>query len=98
MGGDQLRRPLRLGSDAQACMRDNDVLGSLMDVRAYLDRIGYRGPLSPATDTLRVLHRQHMLTVPFENLDIGLGARSPSILSASWRRSSTGAVEASATS
>ena len=44
-----------------------------MDVRAYLDRIGYKGPLAPTLDTLRALHRLHMLTVPFENLDIGLG-------------------------
>ena len=72
MGGDQLRRLLRLGSDAQACMRDNDVPGSLMDVRAYLDRVGYHGPIEPTADTLRALHRQHMLNVPFENLDIGL--------------------------
>ena len=44
-----------------------------MDVGAYLDRIGYRGPIESTADTLRALHRQHMLTVPFENLDIGLG-------------------------
>ena len=44
-----------------------------MDVRTYLDRIDYSGPLAPSVDTLRALHRQHMLTVPFENLDIGLG-------------------------
>jgi N-hydroxyarylamine O-acetyltransferase len=44
-----------------------------MDVRAYLDRIGDNGPLTPTGATLRALHRQHMLTVPFENLDIGLG-------------------------
>ncbi len=44
-----------------------------MDVRAYLGRIGYSGPLTPTVDTLRALHRQHMLTVPFENLDIALG-------------------------
>ncbi|PYV26108.1 MAG: hypothetical protein DMG24_07865, partial [Acidobacteria bacterium] len=75
MGGDQLRRLLRLGSDAQACMRYNDVAGSLMDVRAYLDRVGYHGPIEPTADTLRALHRQHMLNVPFENLDIGLGRK-----------------------
>lgn len=40
-----------------------------MDVDAYLDRIG-----SPATD-LRALHRAHLTTVPFENLDIHLGNR-----------------------
>jgi N-hydroxyarylamine O-acetyltransferase len=45
----------------------------LMDLRAYLDRIGYGGPLTPTADTLRTLHRLHLLTVPFENLDIGLG-------------------------
>ena len=44
-----------------------------MDVRAYLIRIGYNRPLTPTVATLRALHRQHMLTVPFENLDIGLG-------------------------
>jgi N-hydroxyarylamine O-acetyltransferase len=46
-----------------------------MDVLPYLDRIGYNGPLAPTADTLRALHRQHMLTVPFENLDIGLGRK-----------------------
>jgi N-hydroxyarylamine O-acetyltransferase len=44
-----------------------------MDVHAYLARIGYNCPLAPTADTLRALHRQHMLTVPFENLDISLG-------------------------
>jgi N-hydroxyarylamine O-acetyltransferase len=44
-----------------------------MDVCQYLDRIGYRGPLTPTSETLHSLHRQHMLTVPFENLDISLG-------------------------
>jgi len=47
--------------------------GQLMNVRAYLDRISYDGPLAPTVETLRALHSQHMLTVPFENLDIGLG-------------------------
>ena len=44
-------------------------------LRAYLDRIGYEGPHTPSAETLRMLHRRHMLTVPFENLDIGLGRR-----------------------
>lgn len=44
-----------------------------MDVAAYLGRIGYKGALAPTLKTLRALHRQHVLTVPFENLDIGLG-------------------------
>ncbi len=44
-----------------------------MDSRAYLDRIGYEGSLALSVDTLREIHRRHMLSVPFENLDIGRG-------------------------
>ena len=39
----------------------------------YLKRIGYRGPLTPHIDVLRRLHRRHLLSVPFENLDIRAG-------------------------
>ena len=49
-----------------------------MDVEAYLRRIGYQASLTPgvyrpSVDLLRSLHRAHLLTVPFENLDIHLG-------------------------
>src|SRR5262249_8131930 len=44
-----------------------------VDVQKYLDRINYSGSLVPSIGTLRGLHRAHMLTVPFENLDIHLG-------------------------
>jgi N-hydroxyarylamine O-acetyltransferase len=44
-----------------------------MNKTSYLNRIGYRGPLAPTIDTLRSLHLAHLLTVPFENLDIHLG-------------------------
>jgi N-hydroxyarylamine O-acetyltransferase len=44
-----------------------------MDVEAYLRRISYDGQLDPCVSTLRDLHRQHLFTVPFENLDIALG-------------------------
>ena len=44
-----------------------------MDVDAYLERIGYDGPRQPSLETLRGLHRNHLYTVPFENLDIALG-------------------------
>ncbi len=40
-----------------------------MDVSAYLNRINYRGPRDVSADTLRALHIQHLLAVPFENLD-----------------------------
>ena len=45
---------------------------TVMDVAAYLDRIGYSGSTEPTAETLCRLHRAHMLTVPFENLDIAL--------------------------
>ena len=43
-----------------------------MDVEAYLRRIEYNGPRQPSASLLRSLHRQHLFTVPFENLDIPL--------------------------
>jgi len=45
----------------------------MVNVAAYLDRIGYAGPTEPTAETLRALHRAHMLAVPFENLDIHIG-------------------------
>lgn len=41
-----------------------------MDAAAYLQRINYRGPLTPSAETLRQLHLAHLLAVPFENLSI----------------------------
>lgn len=46
-----------------------------MDVSTYLDRIRYSGPTAPSKDTMRGLHRAHVLHVPFENLDVRLGNR-----------------------
>ena len=48
----------------------------MFDAAAYLDRIGYSGPTEPTAATLAALHRAHMETVPFENLDIHLGVRN----------------------
>lgn len=45
----------------------------MFDRDAYLARIKYEGPLIPSVETLRDLHRAHVMTVPFENLDIHLG-------------------------
>jgi N-hydroxyarylamine O-acetyltransferase len=47
----------------------------MLDVGAYLDRIGYLGPIEATAENLRALHRAHLLTVPFENLDISLGRK-----------------------
>ena len=41
-----------------------------MNVPAYLQRIGYNGPTHPTCEILFALHRAHMMSVPFENLDI----------------------------
>ncbi len=45
----------------------------MVDRDAYLARIGYEGTLNPSIETLRGLHRAHVMTVPFENLDVHLG-------------------------
>jgi N-hydroxyarylamine O-acetyltransferase len=43
-----------------------------MNVPDYLSRIGYMQSSDVNQETLRGLHVAHLLTVPFENLDIGL--------------------------
>ena len=45
----------------------------LLDVDAYLERVGYHGDLAPTVGTLRRLHRAHVAAIPFENLDVVLG-------------------------
>jgi N-hydroxyarylamine O-acetyltransferase len=44
-----------------------------MDLDAYFDRIGYRGPATPTLETLAALHARHPAAIPFENLDPLLG-------------------------
>jgi len=41
-----------------------------VDARAYLDRISYSGAVEPTLANLIAIHRAHLLSVPFENLDI----------------------------
>src|SRR5215472_2183394 len=47
----------------------------MLDVSSYLARIGYSGATEVTAESLRTLHRAHMMSVPFENLDISLGRR-----------------------
>jgi N-hydroxyarylamine O-acetyltransferase len=49
------------------------LINKIMDILGYLHRIGYAQLVKPNLETLSGLQRAHMLTVPFENLDIGLG-------------------------
>ena len=44
-----------------------------MNIRSYLERIGYDRPVRLDIESLFGLHRTHLLTVPFENLDIHAG-------------------------
>jgi N-hydroxyarylamine O-acetyltransferase len=39
----------------------------------YFARVGYGGDARPSLTTLRALHRAHLLSIPYENLDIHLG-------------------------
>lgn len=39
----------------------------------YFKRIGYSRPQEPTLDTLRAIHRAHLFSIPYENLDIHLG-------------------------
>src|SRR5258707_7305951 len=44
-----------------------------MDLKAYFDRIEFRGEARPDLATLRTLHRAHLRAIPYENLDVQLG-------------------------
>ncbi len=48
-----------------------------VQAQAYLDRVGYDGPLDRSLESLRALQRTHVFSVPFENLDIYLGRHIP---------------------
>src|SRR5215471_15690789 len=44
-----------------------------LDLKAYLNRVGFSGVASPTLETLRDLHLRHAQTIPFENLNPLLG-------------------------
>src|SRR5208283_3393007 len=47
-----------------------------LDLDAYLERTGYRGPLEPTAATLRELNRHHVQAIPFEGRrPVGPGER-----------------------
>ncbi|HET6554802.1 MAG TPA: arylamine N-acetyltransferase, partial [Dyella sp.] len=41
----------------------------VIDLNAYLHRIGYDGPLTATLETLRAVTTAHVAAIPFENLD-----------------------------
>ena len=46
-----------------------------MQLNHYLARINYHGPVAPTLACLTAIHRQHLLTIPYEDLDVQLGRR-----------------------
>ncbi|MEU8618869.1 arylamine N-acetyltransferase [Streptomyces sp. NPDC048623] len=49
-----------------------------LDLDTYLARIGYSGgEVAADLATLRAVHRAHVESIPFENLDVALGRRIP---------------------
>jgi N-hydroxyarylamine O-acetyltransferase len=59
-------------SEVRAC-EGGEWASGLLDLSAYLRRIGYAGDLPPTGRTLAALHRAHVAAIPFENADIMLG-------------------------
>jgi N-hydroxyarylamine O-acetyltransferase len=49
-----------------------EVGGVKMKLADYLTRIDYQGPVTPDLDCLKAIHQQHLLNIPFENVDVQL--------------------------
>jgi N-hydroxyarylamine O-acetyltransferase len=60
-------------SSLQALFRADEA--GFMDNHSYLGRISYNGELSPTHGVLSALQEAHLLSVPFENLDIHRGVK-----------------------
>jgi N-hydroxyarylamine O-acetyltransferase len=54
-------------------MPDPDWGVEVLDLGAYLERVGLPGDHAPSLATLAALHRAHLRAVPFENADVMLG-------------------------
>lgn len=44
-----------------------------MNLAGYLERIGFTGPMRPDLDCLNAVHRGHLRSIAYENLDVQLG-------------------------
>jgi N-hydroxyarylamine O-acetyltransferase len=47
------------------------------DLNAYLNRIGYTGSREPTLETLTAIHRAHLMTIPYENLNLHIRRSLP---------------------
>lgn len=43
-----------------------------IQLEAYFERIGYKGPQDVSFKTLKAIQAAHLLSIPFENLDLHL--------------------------
>ena len=57
-----------------------------MKLETYLRRIGFEGTPRPDLDTLITLHRRHLLSIPYENIDVQLGRRCNLDVARSYRK------------
>ena len=72
----EFKSRVRIGAPLVACGEGVPLKLEHVDVRAYLDRIGYSGGLRRSDGGKSSgLHRAHLLAVPFENLDISMGRK-----------------------
>lgn len=46
-----------------------------MDIQKYFNRINFKGNVNTEFETLGALHLNHLLNIPFENLDIHIGRK-----------------------
>ncbi|HXQ09609.1 MAG TPA: arylamine N-acetyltransferase [Caulobacteraceae bacterium] len=51
----------------------NGFEGTIVELRAYLDRVGFEGEPRPDLATLGALSKRHLLSIPYENIDVQLG-------------------------
>jgi N-hydroxyarylamine O-acetyltransferase len=64
--------PARINAGSSSIFREQLAMSDL-DLRAYLARIRYDGPLAPDYATLAALLAAHMNAIHFENIDVLLG-------------------------
>ena len=43
-----------------------------MNIEDYLQLIRFSGEVTPDLTTLKAVHRQHLLNIPYENIDVQL--------------------------
>lgn len=48
----------------------------MIELDAYLRRIGFQGTVAPTLECLTQIHRQQAFTVPYEALDIMFGRKA----------------------